>query len=181
MKTKSIYYFFLAALLFYSCRGDDGPPGPRGPQGPPGEDGSGGGALAKTIQFEILTTDWNEFGTEGTQGYGYGVQLTVSDITQNVYDYGGVLTFMRFGTNSVWESLPASYSQDGFNQFWNVFHDVSTVWVEIYDTDFQTARPTDTIYLKVVVIDGESSAKYAKPSIDLTNYEAVKAYYGLED
>lgn len=191
MKTRSLLYFiFASTLLLYSCKGDDGAPGPRGPQGVPGQNGQDGedgqdgtdtGSPAKTVQFEILTTNWTSFGTQGQQGYGYGVQLNVPDITQSVYDYGAIITFMRFGTNSVWESIPQSYSQDLFDQYWNVFHDVSSVWVEIYDNDFQTTAPTETVYLKVVVIDGVAGAKYSKPNIDLTNYTAVKTYYGLED
>ena len=117
------------------------------------------------------------------------------EIKPSVVDQGTVLVYYRFA--GTWTAMPytisveapddpprvdyaATFAYAYSDAFLEVFVESSTddpvVWDEILATDLFGA-PLD---LKIVIIDALPVAA-KKGSLDLRDYEAVKAYYGLED
>lgn len=146
--------------------------GPEGPMGPPGN------ANVFSLGFDFFLDD------AVINGAVASVQYDVPDLTASVVDDGAVLMFFR--DQGTWTAMPYTFgveSQDlpavdytislGFGYevgFLEVFYEAST--------DAVNLRQLPDREMKLVVIDGWY---YGKRSIDLTDWEAVKAAYGLSD
>ena len=149
-----------------------------GPAGPPGN----ANVRALTVRFVAKEATLN--GTVASQGY------TVPEITPSVVDRGAVLVYLR--DQRTWTAMPLTVSienadlavvdytftigyayDDGFLE---VFIEASTqdevVWEEIADR-----LPAEYI-MKVIVIDGYYNTQEA--GISPADYEAIRAYYGVE-
>jgi hypothetical protein len=112
------------------------------------------------------------------------VQYDVPGITPSVVDDGAVLLFFR--EQGTWTAMPYTFAFEspdlpavdytvnlGFGyeeQFIEVFYEASTNQVDL--TDMPDRQ------IKAVIIN---SAPPAKMGIDLTDYEAVRQYFGLAD
>lgn len=112
------------------------------------------------------------------------VQYEMPDITSNVLEYGAVLAFFR--EQGTWTAMPYTFGVEspdlpavdytisiGYafdRRFLEVFYEASTAEVDLRDMP-----DTD---VKVVIIE---DIGYGKQSIDLTDYEQVRAFYGLRD
>jgi hypothetical protein len=108
----------------------------------------------------------------------------VPAITPSVVDGGAVLAFFR--EQGTWTAMPYTFAEEspdlaavdftvtlGFafdDAFLELFYEASTVEVDL------TQQPDRVV--KVVVIDG---FVLGKTGIDLTDYEEVKRYFGLEE
>ena len=146
--------------------------GPVGPPGPPGN----ANVFSHTIVFSIHDAVIN--------GSVASAQFDVPDITGSVVDEGAVLVFFR--EQNTWTAMPYTFGVEspdlpavdytitlGFAFEWEyleLFYEASTDAVDL------SLQPDRTV--KIVIIDGLG---FGKTGIDLTNYEAVKAFYGLED
>ena len=146
--------------------------GPEGPQGPPGN------ANVFTLNFDFLMGDATVNGTVAS------VQYDVPDITSLVVDEGAVLMFFR--DQGTWTAMPYTFGVEspdlpavdytvsmgfGFDDgFLEVFYEASTAAV-----DFGLLPDRE---MKAVIIEG---FYFGKRTIDHTNWEVVKAAYGLED
>lgn len=146
--------------------------GPEGPMGPPGN------ANVFSLGFDFFLED------AVVNGAVASVQYQVPDLTASVVDDGAILMFFR--DQGTWTAMPYTFgveSQDlpavdytislGFGYevgFLEVFYEASTDAVDL--------RQLPDREMKLVVIDGWY---YGKRSIDLTDWEAVKAAYGLTD
>jgi len=161
------------ALLFAAsgCTINDAV-GPRGPEGPPGN------ANVFSLNFNFFMADAVINGTVAS------VQYDVPALTQSVVDDGAVLLFFR--DQGTWTAMPYTFGVEspdlpavdytvalGFGYevgFLEVFYESSI-------------NPVDQLNLpdrqmKAVVIDG---FPYGKTSVDLTDWETVKALYKLDD
>jgi len=143
-----------------------------GPPGPPGN----ANVFTLGLRFEMIDAIIN--GTVAS------VQYTVPDLTVSVVDERALLLFFR--DQGTWTAMPYTFGVEsvdlpavdytvafGFGYevgFLEIFYEVSTEAVEI------ASLPDRDI--KAVVIDG---FLLGKNNIDLTDWEVVKAVYGLED
>ncbi|MEQ9104240.1 MAG: hypothetical protein RIE53_06040 [Rhodothermales bacterium] len=143
-----------------------------GPQGPPGN----ANVFTLNIPFDLDNASFN--------GSVASVQYDVPDLTASVVDEGAILMFFR--DQGTWTAMPYTFGVEspdlpavdytislGFGYevgFLEVFYEASTEAVDL------GALPDRD--LKLVVIDGFA---FGKRHIDLTDWEAVKAAYGLAD
>jgi hypothetical protein len=111
------------------------------------------------------------------------VQYNVPAITQGVVDHGAVLAYFR--EEGTWTALPYMFAYESADfdavdftivfgyafeyRFLELFYEASTMEVN-------PANQPDRV-IKLVIIDGFPVGK----NLDLTDYEAVRAYFGLED
>lgn len=146
--------------------------GPVGPQGPAGN------ANVFSHNFLLTMDDATFNGTVAS------VQFEVPDLNASVVDDGAILMFFR--DQGTWTAMPYTFgveSQDlpavdytismGFGYdigFLEIFYEASTTAVDL------AAMPDRDI--KLVVIDGYA---YGKKGLDLTNWDEVRAAYGLHD
>lgn len=145
-----------------------------GPVGPPGRDGN---ANVFTVNFTYTMADASINGNVAS------VQYDVPGITPLVVDEGAVLLFFR--EQGTWTAMPYTFGVEsadiaavdytitlGFgydDQFIEVFYEASTDAVALEN------QPDREI--KAVIIEGFAG----KTGVDLTDYEAVKAFYGFSD
>lgn len=166
----------LSALVLAVLTGcEQGPRGPVGPQGDPGN----ANVFSLNFTFSIADAIINENVAS--------VQYDVPSITPNVVDEGAVLLYFR--DQGTWTAMPFLFSYEsssleavdytvnmayGFDdEFLEVFYETS-----VQDTDFARDVFLDQPdrEMKAVVIEGF----FSKTDIDLTDYEAVADYFGLE-
>lgn len=161
----SSLFLSAAIFVFAGCEGPVGPPGP-------------GNAEIISFPLSFLMADAQVNGNVAS------VQYEVPAITRTVVDEGAVLVYFR--EQNTWTALPYTYAYDdpelgatsftvslGYayeHRYMEVFYELSTDEVSPLDEPDRE--------LKVVVINALPAGK---ASIDLKDYEAVKAYYGLED
>lgn len=154
-------------LLFSAC--DEGPVGP---QGPPGN------ANVFALTFLFTMDDASFSGPVASVGY------EVPAITPAVVDDGAVLLYFR--EQGTWTAMPYTFADEspdlpavdytitlgyGYDdRFLEVFYEASTPDIPLED------QPDREI--KAVVIEGFPAAKAA---VDFSDYEAVKAYFNLDD
>jgi hypothetical protein len=171
---KNILHILLFTALALSASGCiiEESVGPEGPMGPPGN------ANVFSLGFDFILDDAVINGTVAS------VQYEVPDLTASVVDDGAVLMFFR--DQGTWTAMPYTFgveSQDlpavdytislGFGYevgFLEVFYEASTEAVNLGQLPDRE--------MKLVVIDGWY---YGKRSIDLSDWEAVKAAFGLSD
>lgn len=155
-----------AALVTLSACDGDGPSGP------------GREASVHTVTFDFVMADASINGPVAS------VQYDVPSITPSVVENGAVLAY--FWEQGTWTAMPYTFAEEspdlpavdftitlgyGYDtQFLEVFYESST---EAIDLDDQPARE-----IRAVIIDGYSAGK---AGVDVTDYNAVAQYYGLEE
>ncbi len=158
------------AMLTSACEGPVGPPGPPG--------------NANVISFSFMLNP------EALQYNGpvASVGYDMPEITPGVVEGGAVLLY--FYEQGTWTALPYTFAYESPDLpavdftvtlgyafevgFLEVFYEASTAEVDLRELALvQTPRQ-----LKVVIIDGMAAAK---APVNLRDYNAVKAYFGLED
>lgn len=159
-----------AALFLTGC--DQGPPGPEGPPGPPGDPA----VRSFTVDFLL---DEAEF-----DGPVASVQYDAPEITRRVVREGAVMAYFR--EQGTWTALPYTYGVDwddpdvvdytvtlGFayeEGFLEIFYEAS-------HSDILDTLPDREI--KVVVLDSYAGTR--RSNVDLSDYEAVRSHYGLDE
>ena len=170
---KRLLGLTLSIALLAGC--DQGPTGPEGREGQPGN------ANVFSVNFTFSVNDAIINGNVAS------VAFDVPGITPSVVDDGAVLVFFR--DQGTWTSMPFVFSVEsedlaavdytinmayGFDdEFLEVFYEASIV-----DPDFAFDVFADQPdrEMKAVIIDG----LFGKTQIDLTDYNAVAEYFGLE-
>lgn len=158
----------LFALLIAGC---EGPVGPEGPPGPPGV-----GVQSFTVDF--LMED------AAIEGPVASVQYDAPEITPRVVTEGAVMAYFR--EQGTWTALPYTYGVESpdlpaVDYTVTLGYAYEEGFVEVfYETSTEAVidqLPDQTI--RVVVI--ESLAATRSANVDLSNYSAVKAHFGLDD
>jgi len=162
-------------LLFAACEGPEGPIGPPGPPGPPGLDGN---ANVFSINYVIIADDWVDDGQPGDPEFFRFLDLSVPEITQDIVDNGLVLVYYRVDENERWNILPFTIINHDppFTQVFDFTYDPGFVTLYVKATD----RDGDLFEGDVRVIVAEG-IPITKTEIDFSNYEEVKALFGLKD
>lgn len=153
--------------------------GPVGPEGPPGQDGVGLGVNSDEVDFSVEDALIN--GSVASIGYDASV------ITQNVVDNGIVLAYFR--EHDTWTAMPYTYGVENPDPDLDAV-DYTVTFGYAYEQNFlelfyeasleneELLRSLPDRRVKIVVVDALPAARQA---VDLSDYSAVKAYYGLED
>lgn len=113
----------------------------------------GGNADMSTVDFSVQSNEWKVFGTEGQVGYGYAVDLSFPEITDNVIQNGMVTLYMKSG--DAWIPVPVYFYyqsgdvlfQGGF--FYRMKRGVFSI--DYYESDGYTANPGTQIFRLVIV------------------------------
>lgn len=159
----------LAIVLFVtlSACDDDDPVGP----------GGNADVFAMTVDFFMEDASFN--------GPVASVQYDVPAITPRVVDEGAVLAYFR--EQGTWTAMPYTFGEESpdlpavdytvtlgfgyYDEFLEIFYEASSE-----DAVDLTAQPDQQV--KVVIID---ALPLAKAGVDLTDYDAVAEYFGLEN
>jgi len=137
-----------------------------GPQGPRGYDGN---ANVFTLSFDFFMAD------AAINGNVASVQYDVSDITRSVVEEGAVLLFFR--DQGTWTAMPYTFfTPNGFVVSFGFGFDLGFMEV-FYETNGSNPATLPDREMKAVIIDGFPAFK---AGIDLTDYNAVVEYFGLE-
>lgn len=174
---RSVFTSALVGLFLFVATGCD--EGPVGPPGPPGN--------ANVISFNFTFS----FDQAVFNGAVASEQYDVPEITPSVVDGGAVLIYFR--DQGTWTALPFTVGVEsadlaavdytftlGFgydDAFLDVFVEASTDDDVVWD-DILTLLPPD-YDMKIVIIDGFFLGK--NTNLDLSDYEAVSAYFGLKE
>ena len=168
MKKIALLLAITLPILFSNCTSEPGPPGPQGPQG-------------NTVEAEVFELKNINFGFNAADGYNIyqtlNPQLLPSDVIL-IYRLSGLIN----STTPIWQQIPRTlFLPEG----------------EL-DYDFDFSKQDFTIYaggtynlaitpsyinnqtFRIVIIPGYFSGKSAN-SVDLSNYEQVIKYYGIDD
>lgn len=162
----------LAALGLSSCYFGDAPRGPRGYDGRDGIDGvDGEESYVFEYEFNLTAPD-------------YSVLLNLpNDFTMLDSDVALVYLLWEVTEDGVeiWRALPQTlYFEDGILEYNYDFtkYDASVFLDGTVNLDGLGAAWTDNWIARVVVVPAQFAGR---TSLDLSNYNEVKAYYNLSD
>jgi hypothetical protein len=167
-------------LVMSSCEGDDGLPGPPGPQGPQGYDGlpgADGVSDITAIQYVVEPGDW--LGNID----GYTTELTVAEITSDVFNNSAILVYrIREDENPIYQNLiPYTWIDNSSVEYMDADIRVGSIKILLRWTDDglnSTEAPTADYVFKVVIAEGNLIASL-KNKIDITNYSILQSYLKL--
>lgn len=158
-----------------------------GPPGPPGRDG------ALNVRAVHADLDFRDDRVAFTD-YVANISFSIPEITRSVVDEGMVLVYLR-DLEGTWTALPYSFGVEapdqpvvdytvslGFayeHRRLDVFLEASSADDVVWDDIFADPLVNRTASIKVVIVDGYFLA--GKSGVDFSDYEAVKAHFGLED
>lgn len=180
MKTPLFFrlLFILVMGVFFSfavgCVPDPVEPekGEKGEKGDKGDKGDPGNANVLTYRVSISSSNYINYSSY------YGCHISLPQLSANIALNGTVLVYFERGSGSgVWLTLPFTDHLGGKST--SMLYSYTTGVVNLYAvaTDFQPYLYPGNC--KIVLIAG-TAGKQADP-VDYSNYEAVKAYYNLQD
>lgn len=157
--------FVLLLIMGIACTPEDGEPGP---QGPPGADGEDGNANVTTVLIE------NSSFEKGSK------KFNLSQITQNILDYGAVIVYMRVSDTDTWYALPYTFGPGTVKVLYVRLNEITLV--ANYDS-------TASVDFKFVIIAGNPSnasknsqekilSFLKRNNVDVGNYDEVVGFYG---
>ncbi|MFD2243764.1 collagen-like protein [Flectobacillus roseus] len=188
MKKSSFLPVILSALccslLFTNCKGpagDVGPAGVAGPVGPAGPSGPAGQTgNANVIQISYTAKTW-------ATAKGSAQQFVFpSNVTTAIMNSSAVLVYMTDGTpnNATaygWYAIPGIVPSNGVEHefYLQTTFAGNTAGINIYRKVASTS--TLSASTRIVIIPANDVRSGRKAAIDFSDYNAVKAYYNLED
>jgi hypothetical protein len=178
------------SLLFTSCEGPEGPVGPAGPAGPTGAVGPAGpagaaGATGQTgnanvIQVSYAAKTW-------TAAKGSAQQFVFpANVTTAIMNSSAVLVYMTDATPNnatpyPWYFIPGIVPSNGVEHefYYQTTFAGSTAGINIYRKVASTA--TLAASTRIVIIPANDLRNGRKATVDFSDYNAVKEFYGLKD
>jgi len=113
------------------------------------EDNPGGNADMQTVDFIVQNSEWVEYGTAGNPGYGFAVDLSFPEITDNVIQNGMVTLYMKSGES--WLPVPVSFYNENYQGGFIYAMKRGIFSIEYYESDHYTVRPDTQIFRLVIV------------------------------
>lgn len=160
----------IAALGLGGC--DQGPIGPPGPPGPPGDPA----VYTFTVDFLMAEAQFN--------GPIASIQYDAPEITPRVVQTGAVMAYFR--EQGTWTALPYTYGVESpdlpaVDRTVTLGFAYEVDFVEVF---YEASRPAVLDLLpdqriKVVVLDSYAARRAA--DVDLRDYAAVRAHFGLDN
>jgi hypothetical protein len=185
--TYATFVLFLGFAVS-SCSGDDGADGATGPagtagtNGTDGADGADGNANVQTFIFNNPTWVTNAS----------HMKLYISELTQDVFNNAAVLGYIKINYSSYY-SIPGATPDN----FFRVYMDLGlyTITAEDFNGNNDTTPPT-VEKVKVLIIESTNTTttdgngrgvspqqviynELAEANVDVNDYYAVCAYYGI--
>lgn len=173
-RTIQFALLIIIGLAGFACEGPAGSQGPQGEVGAPGPQGESG--TANVIYSPWIDSDW----TEEDQQY-WGMVIEDSNISVEFSNTGGtVLVYRRNGSSDdAWVyQLPSgnayrvNYAIDPVN---------TSLLIAVESTCCDIPSWFHDVQLRYVLIPGGMLTNGLQAKLDVTDYEAVAAYYGLQD
>ncbi len=170
---KAIYSTLLMVILIFSslnfqaCQPKDGEPGPAGPAGPAGPQGAKGDPGSANVQY----SPWISVSFSGS-GSSYTGSITAPAITQAVLDRADIRVYWSEGGRVI--TLP--YAQVTGGTTYTVHQRFFVGRIDLLSSYSLGAQQ-----MRYVIIPGGTAVGGRKASVDLSDYQAVKAYYHLPD
>lgn len=196
-KKLSLIALITIGVIFTSCEGPEGPQGPAGAKGDTGAQGTAGqtGAAGATGTANVIYSEWLDFPTgnhSSSTNFERVYVISAPKITQAIVDGGLVYTYVK-ETGGWVGTLPYSslYTSGGTSVVGSILNFSSiTVGNVVFRQKWQTpgtpatsfstsTKPVFASQLRYIIIPGGTKARVK--GLDYSNYEAVKAYYGLKD
>jgi len=184
-KTKYVLMALIMVITF-SCSPEDGTDGAQGPAGAAGQDGTNGqdgeDGNANVMAVTFASPAWS----------GSTINLTAPEITQNTFDNGAVLGYVKFANvNSIFYPVPGGVFPSAPSFVIRTYIEVGQYQLRAVEWDGTPhAAPESIEEVKLIII--ESSSTIAKSSkiniqdqlknagVDINNYNEVMDYYGLD-
>jgi len=165
------------AVLFTSCAkdGETGPQGPAGTNGTNGTNGTDGDVNVTTHTFTVNPNDWIPAGFAGQPGHCIYVEQYYSEITQNVYDNGTILGFVK--DQGYWVAMPFTSYSGIVDVLYSSTYKPEFYKVNVFFSDLTTPYFTTSMEFKVVIVDG--TLRTANPDLDWNNYYEVARRFDL--
>ncbi len=172
------------SLLFTNCKGpagDIGPAGVAGPVGPAGPTGPAGQTgNANVIQISYAAKTW-------TAAKGSVQQFVFpSNVTSAIMNSSAILIYMTNGTPNTatsygWYAIPGIVYANGVEHefYYETTFAGNTAGINIYRKIASTASLSAST--RIVIIPANDIRSGRKAAVDFSDYNAVKAYYNLED
>ncbi|WP_234570993.1 collagen-like triple helix repeat-containing protein [Rhodohalobacter sp. 614A] len=183
MKIKRTILFVLPimiGLICFSCEGPEGPAGPQGLQGEAGEPGPEGSqgepGTANVIYSEWIDSEWTEYTAREWQ-----MLIEDSNISVDFSNNGGtVLVYRRNGPlDDAWiyplpsgSAYPVTFAIDPVN---------TTLLIAVESSCCDIPSWFHDVQFRYVLIPGGVLTNGKQAKLDLTDYQAVKAFYGIPD
>jgi hypothetical protein len=195
MKKSSILSVILSALvlcsslIFMNCEGPAGATGPAGPAGPTGAAGPAGPAgaagqngNANVIQFSYAARTWTN--TVGNiQTFVFTNLPAQSQIASAFFAYVGIPVPANNTTD--WFLVPGRVKTGTTVDFgeYNTWVNAATSGSSTYVIRRETLGTSGalTAPVRIVIIPANDLRNGRKAPVDFSDYNAVKAYYGLKD
>ena len=195
ISTNLVALLFLLSIAFSSCEGPEGPVGPQGaqgpagPAGPTGPQGPNGNANVTIIQLAADTITWqagNYFGRAANT-------FIINDnmVSQDIIDHGTVLGYGFL--SGVWFPMPFIWEGSGGSstQYLTFTYVLNEIRLYAYETsgvlnptnvqEYRFMLITDNTVTSGRVAAGVSVMDELKNAgVDVNDYYAVCAYYGIE-
>ena len=178
------------SLLFTSCEGPAGAVGPAGPAGPTGATGPAGpagaaGATGQTGNANVIQISYPAKTWATTKGSAQQFVFP-SNVTTAIMNSSAVLVYMTDGTpnNATpygWYSIPGIVPSNGVEHefYTQTTFGGNTAGINIYR---KVASPAAlTASTRIVIIPANDLRNGRKATVDFSDYNAVKEFYGLED
>jgi hypothetical protein len=105
--------------------------------------------LIRTIDFIVQSSEWVEYGIEGNPGYGFAVDLSMPEITDNVINNGMASLYMKSGES--WLPVPIYFYNDSYQGGFIYAMKRGVFSIEYYESDHFTLRPNTQIFRLVIV------------------------------
>ena len=109
----------------------------------------GGNADMQTVNFVVQNADWQEYGVKGSPDYGFYIDLSMPEITDNVIQNGMVSLYIKSGDG--WIAVPVYFYHDSYQggYYYSMLRGVFSI--DYYESDHLTVKPDTQIFRLVIV------------------------------
>ena len=109
----------------------------------------GGNADMSTVDFIVNKNDWFAIGEFGKPGYGFAIDLSMPEITNNVVQNGMVSLYIKSGES--WIPAPVYFYNDGYQGGYLYALKRGVFSIEYYENDHKTELPGTQTFRLVIV------------------------------
>jgi hypothetical protein len=145
--------------------------------GPQGHDGLNGINYTHSVIYDVNPSDWTG------NADGYNANLTVPEITDDIYYNGAVLVYRLFEVDpKSFNLLPYTYVDNALTIYFDfdVFvGSINLIYKEVLAGVNDTPAPTSLMSFKVVIIEGIPLATL-KTMINVNDFAAVSKMFKID-
>ena len=169
-----VFSYFLLIAVLTNCTGPEGPVGPPGYNGHDGVDGIN---YTHSVIYDVDPADWS-----GSVD-GYNAELSVPEITEDIYYNGAVLVYRLIEVEpKSFNLLPYTYVDNALSIYMDCdiyVGSINLIYKEVCQGLNDTPAPGDVMSYKVVIFEGIPLATL-KTMVDVKDYNAVTKMFHVE-